>query len=240
MIPRTTGRILGGLFLSAFFLYGGGNFLIHSSNRNDAALPENAASLWQLCAGSALLLLNSAAVLTIGALAFRVLRREYRRTASAYLATRTVEAVLLALAPLSTLLLALSASGSSGPALTLVENADTAYWVAMTTLGVGSVFFCLALLESGLLPRVLAAGGVAGYAIFALGGVLELSGVGVGLVLSGPGALFEVSAGMYLLVKGFRAVVPAGTVSHRNTRSTTTTSQTGTGAGRGARLSDAR
>ena len=240
MIPRTTGRIVGGLFLSAFFLYGGGSLLILSSNGNDAALPENAASLWQLCAGSALLLLNSAAVLTIGALAFRVLRREYRRTASAYLTTRTVEAVLLALAPLGTLLLALSASGSSGPARTLVENADTAYWVAMTTLGVGSLFFCLALLKSGLLPPVLAAGGVAGYAIFALGGVLELSGVGVGLILSGPGALFEVSAGMYLLVKGFRAVVPAGTVSHRNTRSTTTTSQTGTGAGRGARLSDAR
>ena len=81
MIPRTTGRIVGGLFLSAFFLYGGGSSLILSSNGNDAALPENAASLWQLCAGSAVLLLKSAAVLTIGALTFRVLRREYGRTA---------------------------------------------------------------------------------------------------------------------------------------------------------------
>jgi hypothetical protein len=82
------------------------------------------------------------------------------------------------------------------------------------------------LLKSGLLPRLLAAGGVVGYAIFALGSVLELSGVGVGLILSGPGALFEVSAGLYLLVKGFRTVAPGRAASDRGTRSATT-SRTG-------------
>lgn len=210
--PRTVGRIMGALFLSALFLYGGGSFLVVSSVGDDIATPENASSLAQLCAGSALLLLNSAAVITIGALAVRVLRREYRGTANLYLGTRMVESVLLGLAPLGTLMLALSGSGQPGFARTLVENAETAYSIAMAILGVGSIFFCWVLLKSGLLPPILAACGIAGYAIFALGSVLEVSGYGVGLVMSIPGGLFEVTAGIYLLVNGFRSLMPNGSV----------------------------
>jgi hypothetical protein len=43
-----------------------------------------------------------------------------------------------------------------------------------------------------------------GYALFASGGVLQLSGIEVGLVLSAPAGLFEIAAGSYLLAKGFR------------------------------------
>jgi len=216
---RKAGRIVGALFLSAFFLYGGGSFLVASTTDSATALPENAASLGQLSVGATLLLLNSVAVATIGTLAFRVLRRRHQRTAKVYFATRTVEAVLLALAPLGTLTLALLTRGSvetsnatdSGLqrlAWTAVDSSQTAYWLAMTTLGVGSVFFCRALMRSALLPRFLAVWGMAGYAVFALGGVLELAGYGVGLALSAPAGLFEVAAGSYLLVKGFGAAVP--------------------------------
>ncbi len=78
----------------------------------------------------------------------------------------------------------------------------------MTTWGAGSIAFCHALMRSALLPRLLALGGMVGYAIFALGSVLELAGYGVGLVLSAPGGLFELVAGCYLLVKGLGAAVP--------------------------------
>jgi hypothetical protein len=47
-----------------------------------------------------------------------------------------------------------------------------------------------------------------GYSVFALGGVLPLSGYHVRLALSAPVGLFEVVAGCYLLVKGFRQVTP--------------------------------
>lgn len=219
MTTRKAGRIIGALFLSAFFLYGGGSFLVAAATESTTALPQNAESLGLLSAGSTLLLLNSLAVATIGTLAFRVLRRRYHRTANVYLATRSVEAVLLALAPLGTLTLALlnrgsvetsnaTDSGLQSLARAAVENSDTAYWVAMATLGVGSVLFCRALLRSALLPRFLAAWGLVGYAIFALGSILELAGYGVGLALSVPGGLFEVAAGSYLLVKGFGAAVP--------------------------------
>lgn len=78
----------------------------------------------------------------------------------------------------------------------------------MATLGIGSIFFCRALMRSALLPGWLAIGGMVGYAILALGSVLELAGYGVGLVLSAPGGLFELVAGGYLLVKGFEATGP--------------------------------
>ncbi len=251
MTRETTGRVVGGLFISAFFLYGGGSFLVFSSTGGDAALPENAGPLWLLCAGAVLFVLNSVAVVTIGVLAFRVLRPEHSRTARVYLATRTVEAVLLALAPLGTLMLALFATGSaetsnvtdSGPsdlARTLVENGDTAYWVAMATLGIGSIPFCWVLLRSHLLPRLLAVWGIAGYAIFALGSVLELSGFGVGLAMSVPGGFFEVAAGFYLLKKGFRWLTPYGALSPEDTPSTTTTPPVSPALATSTQPSDAR
>ncbi len=213
MTTRTTGRIVGGLVLSAFFLYGGGSALLDST-------AEGAASLGQLSAGATLLLLNSAAVATVGALAFRVLRRRgHRPTATTYLATRTTEAVLLALAPVGAMTLALLARRStetpdgagswlSGLAQTAVENEQSAYWLAMATLGLGSIFFCRAMLTSGLLPRFLATWGIVGYAALATGALLELAGSGVGLAMSAPGGLFEVAAGSYLLLKGFGGADP--------------------------------
>ena len=221
MTTRTAGRVVGALILAGFLLYGGGSFLIASATGNATPVPENTTSLGQLTAGAVLLLLNSVAVAAIGVLVLPVLRRDHRRTAHTYLVTRTVEAVLLALAPVGMLTLVLldhggaetsnaTDSGLAGLARTAAENSQSAYWVAMAALGVGSIFFCAALLRSALLPRPLAIWGVVGYAVFALGSVLELAGYGVGLALSVPGGLFEVAAGSFLVVKGFRHTMPQG------------------------------
>jgi hypothetical protein len=214
----TAGRVVGGLVLSGFFLYGGGSYLVASTTNAATPLPENAASVGQLSAGACLMLLNSAVVIGIGVLASRVLRRRHPRTATSYRLTRIVEGTLLAIPAASILALAfLEATGAAtsggdswltGLARSAVENRETSYWVAMAVLGAGSVVFCRTLLISELLPRLLAIGGMVGYAIFAVGSVLQLSGYPVGLVLSAPGGLFEVAAGSYLLVKGLREVAP--------------------------------
>jgi hypothetical protein len=211
---RTAGRIVGGLLLSAFGLYGGGSALVRTATGGTAAVPENAESRARLTTGATLVLANSAAVAGIGVLGSRVLRHAARRTVRVYLGARIVEATLLALPPMSTLfLVALDRRGvppsdGTGPrvlARAVLENSETTYWLAMTTLGVGSVPFCRALLDRRLLPRPLAVWGMAGYAIFAAGGVLQLAGHEVGLPLSVPGGLFEGVAGTYLLVRGFGA-----------------------------------
>src|SRR5215212_3503902 len=167
MTTTMAGRIVGGLFLSGFFLYGGGSFLIASTTDSNTALPGNAASMGELSAGAALLLLNSVAVATIGALAFRVLRGRHQRTAHVYLVTRTAEAVVLALAPLGTLTLTLLTrgraettnapdSGLQSLVRTAVENSQRAYCLAMTPLRAGSIVFGLGEARSALLPRFLA------------------------------------------------------------------------------------
>jgi hypothetical protein len=173
MSLRMTGRIVGVLFLAAFFCYGVGSALA------DRAL------------GAALMLLNSVVVATIGVLVFRAFRRLHPRTSATYLITRTLEAILLAVG-----VVGLVSMGSA-------EINNLAYRVAMLILGIGSVPFCRTLLRDQFVPRWLAIWGMVGYAVLAAGALLELVGLAVGLVLAIPGGLFEVALGVTLMARGF-------------------------------------
>ena len=173
MSNRTNGRIVGALFLAAFVFYGVGNALVDRP------------------VGAALILLNSLVVGTIGAFVFRVFRRRRLRTAVTYLIARALEAVLLAVGVLLLILM-----GSS-------QGNDLAYQFAMLILGVGSVPFCRALRRDRIVPGWLAVWGTVGYVLLAAGALLELMGLGVGLVLAIPGGLFEVAFGLTLIARGF-------------------------------------
>lgn len=177
---RRTARIVGTLMLAAFLLYGIGN-----------ALATTAASGPLLITGTVMMLLNSLAVAAIGVLMLPVLRPHAPTVAVIYLATRIFEGAFLAV----------------GAIALRVGVADTnvlAYNIAMAGLGIGSLFFCVALYRSGLVPRPLAVWGFVGYASFAVGCVLEIAGVaGVGLVSTVPGGLFEITFAIWLLARGF-------------------------------------
>ncbi|RXZ72949.1 DUF4386 domain-containing protein [Agromyces albus] len=186
---RLTARWVGVLMLSAFLLYGIGSALATS-----AAAPDSGGAGLLLVAGAAMMLLNSAAVIAIGLLMLPILRPRTPIIAVGYLASRIFEGVVLAIGVIS--LLTLSAGAIAGNFL--------AYNIAMTGLGIGSLFFCVALFRSRLVPRFLAVWGFVGYASFALGCILELLGVaGAGLVSTVPGGLFELFFGVWLIVKGF-------------------------------------
>lgn len=182
---RLTARWVGVLMLSAFLLYGIGSMLATSDS--------SGAGLF-LTTGAVLMLLNSAAVIAIGVLMLPILRPRTPIIAVGYLATRIFEGVVLAIGVIS--LLTLSAGAVAGNFL--------AYNVAMAVLGIGSLFFCVALFRSRLVPRFLAVWGFFGYASFALGCILELLGfAGAGLVSTIPGGLFELFFAVWLIVKGF-------------------------------------
>jgi hypothetical protein len=178
-------------------LYGAGN-----------GLATSAGGPATLAIGALLMLLNSAAVVALGVLFFPVLESHGHRTALGYLASRIVEAVFLAAGVMSLLVLlpAGHQAGAGDPALALRANA-TAYQVAMTSLGSGGIFLCALLLRTGLIPRFLAAWGLAGYAIFLAGAVAELFGYHIGLMLAVPGGLFELAFGFWLIGRGFRTPV---------------------------------
>ena len=181
--PRTIARIVGTLMLAAFLLYGVGSSLATS------AAPGNVVAT----IGLAMMLLNTVAVVAIGALVFPILRPHSAPVAIGYAATRLFEGALLAI-------------GAFALVAGAVAINSVAYNVAMAGLGIGSLFFCLVLYRARLVPRVLAAGGLIGYAAFATGSVLELFGVaGAGLWGAIPGGLFEVAFATWLLVRGFSA-----------------------------------
>jgi hypothetical protein len=188
---RLTARWVGVLMLSAFLLYGIGSMLATSAA---APVATDGGGSLLLTTGAVMMLLNSAAVIAIGVLMLPILRPRAPIIAVGYLATRIFEGVVLAIGVVS--LLTLSAGAVAGNFL--------AYNVAMAGLGIGSLFFCVALFRSRLVPRFLAAWGFVGYASFALGCVLELLGfAGAGLVSTIPGGLFELFFAVWLIVKGF-------------------------------------
>ena len=73
----------------------------------------------------------------------------------------------------------------------------------MVAVGLSGVVLCRVLLRARLVPRFVAIWGLLGYALLGLGAGLEVLGVGVGLLLSVPGGLFELALGVLLIARGF-------------------------------------
>jgi len=169
--------------LAAFLLYGIGTSLAATAAVDSA--PRGI--------GVAMMLVNTGVVIAIGAFLYPILRPHSPAVAVGYLATRLFEGAVLA-----------------GGAIALVSGAvatnTLAYNIAMAGLGIGSLFFCVVLFRSGLVPRSLAVWGFIGYAAFATGCVLEMLGVaGAGLPATIPGGLFEIVFAIWLLVRGFNS-----------------------------------
>lgn len=211
---RWTARGVGLLFLAAFLTYGIGSGFVESIVGSEDALREVAENE-QLIRGAALLmLLNSAIVVGIGILLVPILREHNPVVAYGYLSARIIEAALLgggvlgvlALVPISQGYVDAGAPASSHHRTLFdvaVYSNDAAFWTGMIALGFGSLLLTYSLYRTQLVPRWLAAWGFTGYAIFTLGGLLEILGVGVGAYLLIPGGLWEVAFGLWLVVWGF-------------------------------------
>ena len=193
---RRTARIVGVLFLAGYLTYGVGNLI--ATGIVDSDDPGSSSGLF--VTGIALMLLNSAIVIGIGVLMFPILRAHNKAIAAGYLGTRIFEGIILALGVVSLIVLTSSAA----------IHANSAFYnVAEAGLGIGSLFFCALLFRTALVPRWLAAWGFIGYACFAAGNLLELSGItGAALVAAIPGGLFELTFAIWLIARGFGAEVP--------------------------------
>lgn len=182
MSVAAKGRVIGALALVAFALYAGGTTLVDADQRVPGAIA---------------VLLNSAVVVGIGVLAHSSAIGWRPVQARTYLLARILEAGLLGV----------------GLALLLTDHplaADRLYWAAMLALGLGSLPLLLTLPGLGAAPNWLARWGVGGYALISIGALLELAGVGGGLILSAPGGLFEVVTAVLLVGGG----IPARSVLH--------------------------
>jgi hypothetical protein len=211
---------MGILILVGWFTYGPGAAITDAIVTAPDTLANVAANQTTFTFGAVMMLLNSAAVVGIGVIAFPVLRRYSEPAALGYLATRILEGAFLAVGVISLLAMtglsdayadadagADASSQLEALGALAVQVNDLAYQTGMATLGIGSVFLCSLLFRTELLPRALAAWGVIGYGVFALGMVLDMFGLGVGTVLTIPGGLFELALAGWLIVKGFNPIV---------------------------------
>ena len=214
MSARTIGRIVGALFLLAYVVYLAGGALADSGSASTVALSHVASHQAQISAGALLMLVNSAAVIGIGVLIFPVLRRHHEFSAFGYLSAQVVQGVMLAVGVVFLMLripLAQQYSGArdgsvlSALARAAQEGNHYSFWIGMLSVGVGGLVLCRVLLRERLAPGFLAIYGLAGYAIFLVGAILEILGHNVGVALSIPGGLFEIAFGVLLIAKGFPA-----------------------------------
>jgi Domain of unknown function (DUF4386) len=199
-------KIAGALFIAAILCYGTGTAFLESYTRSPIDWAALATQPANFRLGAFLALLNSFCVLGIGALMLPTLKRSHPVPAYFYFGARVLEAVLLLLG-LVFLYLQLPLANAPDEKLAALLQAGNAYayQVAMCSLGLGSLPFCYVLYREILVPRWLGLWGFLGYAVFFCGAVLELWGqAGVGIPMSIPGGLFELTFGIWLLLKGLR------------------------------------
>ncbi|MBD0328653.1 MAG: DUF4386 domain-containing protein [Thermoleophilia bacterium] len=210
----TYSRLLGSLFLAGFLSYGVGSGIVDSIVGDADAVTTIPDRETLLAFGALLMLLNTGVDIGKGVLFFPVLEGYSKRIALVYLSALIAQVVLmdigvllvLTLVPLAQL--AVEAGGATPDWIaglgSLLPDANTiAYNMGQAVLSFGGVFLCWLLLRTGLIPRWLAALGLAGYVLHGVGSVAELYGIGIGLFLLIPGGIFEVVLAFWLLIKGF-------------------------------------
>ena len=204
---RGSAVAVGLLLLGAFVTYASGTALVNSVLAGDDPASALATGEVALRLGAILMLADALFVALIGVLLYAVGRGVGERVAIGYLATRIIEAVGLAVGVMFVLLPVALAGQEVGDVATLTAVAGQgnaiAYRIAMIALGVGSVPFWYLAYRTRLVPRLLAALGMVGYAIFFTGYALDILGLDVGLLLAIPGGLFEVALAIWLIARGF-------------------------------------
>mmetsp|Transcript_17917 Transcript_17917/g.26830 ORF Transcript_17917/g.26830 Transcript_17917/m.26830 type:complete len:191 (+) Transcript_17917:51-623(+) len=170
--------IIGILFLSAFPLYGIGSSLLVGSS---------SATL-----GLVLVLTNSVAVLTIGWILKLILTPYDKNVAIIYFMARLNEASLLAIY-----------------AIVVYNGADAQsaiyilYRISMIGLALGSLPLLRMLKNHQLISALLGWFGIIGYSCVFGGIVVDSLGyVDLGLLMMIPGALFEITFGVWFIVQG--------------------------------------
>lgn len=168
-----------------------------------------------LGASSLLFIVCFMAVIMISISIYPLLNRFSKGVAKGYFAMRIAEALiqligviaLLSLIPLSKEFVTSDANHSILFVLArqITQINLYSYHLAMVVLGVGSLPFCYLLYCERLIPRTLAGLGFLGYLILATCSGMYLLGLDLGLAVTLPVFIFEISIGFWLLFKGFRA-----------------------------------
>jgi hypothetical protein len=176
-------RIIGLCILAAFPLFGGGQSMLGTELHGLGLL---------MC------LINSLAVISAGFLMRSVMATSAPLSGDIYFAARITEGLFLGLSVL----------GVQGSLLGLTITNDTLYQIAMTALGLGSLPMCRWLIGSNFVPKWLGTLGFAGYLCLVVAmGAAAYGFETASMALLLPGAVFEVTFGLILALRGRKYVL---------------------------------
>lgn len=180
-------KISGVLFLAAFPLYGIGTSILEGSVSSTTSYPPHAKL------GLCLVLANSIDVFTIGYLIQQIISSYDKVVANIYLSARILEASLLAVY-----------SCALYVGVDPESPLQALYIIAMMGLAIGSLPLLRTLMSHKLIGSWLGWVGIIGYVCVFVGMVVDnLGHEDLSLIFMVPGALFEVTFGVWLIVRGF-------------------------------------
>lgn len=212
---KMAARTFGIFFIIAFLSYGIGSALIASVTDVPDFLSNVYANKTTIIVGVILIaLVHSFVNIGLPVVMLPILEPFNRNLAYGYLGLAIAATTVLVVGTIfSLLLLPLSdlyveAGSAAAPYFEtmgnlLIEGGFYAYQLGMALWGLGGLLFVSVLYKSKLVPRPLSVWGIIGYIIFVSGTIFELFGIPIGVLLSIPGGLFEISLSVWLIVKGF-------------------------------------
>ncbi len=214
---KTAPRILGMFFILAFVAYALGNGLVDSVVNSTEGLSAVYANKGQVIFGAVLIsVVHTFINLAVAAIMLSLLKPYSRILAYGYFGAAITATVMLVIGAIFLFLLIplsdeFTKAGTTNTSYLQTLNVFCAkgnffsYQIGMAIWGLGGLMLCSLLSISKLVPHPLAVWGFIGYIIFIAGTIAELFGHRIGVLLSIPGGLFEISLSIWLIGKGFNA-----------------------------------
>jgi len=211
-------RTFGIFFLIAFASYGAGSVMLDEATNSALSLEHIYNNRNTIIIGVLLMaLVHSVVNIALPVLMQPVLKAHGSILSTGYLSAGIAATLILVIGAIFLLLFiplseeSLKASGESlaymqGLRSLLIKGNFYAYQLGMAIWGVGGMLLCSLLYRSKLVPRFFAIWGLIGYLGFIVGTIGEMFELPIGLALSAPAGLFEISLSFYLIFKGFKAM----------------------------------
>lgn len=214
---RNAARMFGIFFIVAFLSYGIGSALIASITSTPDFLADVDANNVTIVVGVLLIaLVHTFVNIGLPVIMLPILKPFNKTLVYGYLSLGIASTTVAVVGVIFWLLLIPLAdeyvkAGSAAPGyfetigIVLKMGGAYAYQIAMAIWGIGGLLFVSVLYKSKLVPRLIPIWGMIGYIVFVSGTILEIFGYPVGVLLSIPGGLFELSLSAWLIAKGFNS-----------------------------------
>jgi hypothetical protein len=213
---KNTPRLLGAAFLLQAVASAVWTYLLSSltvTGDISASMTNIASNATQMRASIVFTMITAIGIVMIGVLMYAILKNQNRNIAIVAMGLYLIEAGILAASriPAFALLRISQESVIAGHPADLqtlgnlfYESADFGDWLHMLPFALGATLFYYLFFKSGFIPRVLSLWGLIAASLAIIGTLFGLLGYDVPIIVFLPNLPFELTIGVWLIVKGIR------------------------------------